>query len=54
MNIVGVSSDWSGLIACMIFDVYGMARKYLVAALEEEGFYVGALTVFGLATATPL
>ena len=44
-----MSSNWSSLTACVIFAVYGMAHKYL----EEESFSVGALTVVGLATATP-
>ena len=34
------------------FAVYSMARTSLMAALKEEGFFVGALTVVGFATAT--
>ena len=44
-------SNWSGLTACVIVAVFGMARTSLVAALkeeEEEGFSVGALTVVGI------
>ena len=40
--------------ACVVLAVYGMAHTSLVAPLEEGSFSVGALTVFGLATATPL
>ena len=53
-KIAGVSSGLSGLTACVIFAVYGMTRTSLVAALEEEGFSVSALTVVDLSTETPL
>ena len=31
-----VFSNWSGLTACVIFAVYGMARTSMMAVLEEE------------------
>ena len=49
-----MSNDLSNLTACVVFAVYGMARTSLVAALEEEEFLFGALTIVGLTTATPL
>ena len=36
----------------MIISVYGMTRTSLVAAQEESVYFVGALSVVGLASAT--
>ena len=49
-----MSSDLYGLIAGVIFAVYGMARTSLVAGPEGEGFFFDALSVVVLATAPPL
>ena len=49
-----MSIDLSGLTTCVIFIVYGMARTYLMSALEKVGISIDALAVVGLATETPL